>query len=184
MYSLRRPPCTTSLYIAVATGLKPFWQPRAPARARAPERCHLVPFVSARHRSRRGNHRADVDLARVSAKGEQLEAAFTARRFVAGVVHHSCRLGSAAAAAARQRGSEAAQTSASPGCGRMGTVCARRSQQDETEFELVDSDTDVDTDVQENWQRVVRRAQRLGVIRRTWAVTGHWLREVKARGRR
>ena len=71
----------------------------------------------------------------------------------------------------------------------MGTVCTRRSQrtgplQDETEFELVDSDTDVDTDVQENWQRVVRRAQRLGVIRRRWAVTGHWLREVKARGRR
>ena len=67
---------------------------------------------------------------------------------------------------------------------RMGTVCARRSQQDETEFELVDSDTDVDTDVQENWQRVVRRARRLGVIRRRWAITGHWLREVKARGRR
>ena len=66
----------------------------------------------------------------------------------------------------------------------MGTVCARRSQQDETEFELVDSDTDVDTDLQENWQRVVRRARRLGVIRRRWAVTGHWLWEVKARGRR
>ena len=67
---------------------------------------------------------------------------------------------------------------------RMGTVCARRSQQDETEFELVDSGTDVDTDVQGNWQRVVRRARRLGVIRRRWAITGHWLREVKARGRR
>ena len=70
----------------------------------------------------------------------------------------------------------------------MGTVCARRRQQigrsDETEFELVDSDTDIDLDVQENWQRVVRRAQRLGVIRRRWAITGHWLREVKARGRR
>ena len=172
--------------IAVATGLKPFWQPRAPARACAPERCHSVPSGTI-HLC--GNHRAVVDLARVSAKGGQLEAAFTARRFVAGVVHHSCRLGSAAAAAARQRGSEAAQTSASPGGGRMGTVCTRRSQrtgplQDETEFELVDSDTDVDTDVQENWQRVVRRAQRLGVIRRRWAVTGHWLREVKARGRR
>ena len=188
MYSLRRPPCTTSPFIAVATGLKPFWQPRAPARARAPERCHLVPFVSADTAAAEAITAADVDLARVSAKGGQLEAAFTARRFVAGVVHHSCRLGSAAAAAARQRGSEAAQTSASPGGGRMGTVCARRSQQigrsDETALELVDSDTDIDLDVQENWQRVVRRAQRLGVIRRRWAVTGHWLREVKARGRR
>ena len=72
---------------------------------------------------------------------------------------------------------------------RMGTVCTRRSHrtgplQDETEFELVDSDTDIDLDVQENWQRVVRRARRLGVIRRRWAITGHWLREVKARGRR
>ena len=51
MYSLRRPPCTTSLYIAVATGLKPFWQPRAPARACASLRCHLVPFISVEPRA-------------------------------------------------------------------------------------------------------------------------------------
>jgi len=68
----------------------------------------------------------------------------------------------------------------------MGTVRARRSQQDETEFvlEFEDTDTNTDADVQENWRRVVRRARRLGYIRRRWAITGHWLREVKARGRR
>ena len=66
----------------------------------------------------------------------------------------------------------------------MGTVCARRGQQDEIEFVLEDSDTDIDADVQENWRRVVRRARRLGYIRRKWAFLGHWFREVKARGRR
>ena len=54
--------------IAVATGLKPFWQPRAPARARAPERCHssLQAPQPQRHHSSRQR------LARVSSKGEQL----------------------------------------------------------------------------------------------------------------
>ena len=127
MYSLRRPPCTTSPFIAVATGLKPFWQPRAPARARAPERCHSVPYVSAGIAAAEAIT-AVVDLARVSSKkADSWEAAFTARRFVAGVVHHSCRLG---AAAARQRGSEATawQASQTHGYGVCSPESARRDR--------------------------------------------------------
>ena len=65
----------------------------------------------------------------------------------------------------------------------MGTVCSRRQEHIYIEIEI-EYESEEDADVQENWRRVVRKAQCLGYTRRKWAFLGHHLREVKARGRR
>ncbi len=50
-------------------------------------------------------------------------------------------------------------------------LCARRAPKRREDLRVAD------------WARVVRRVKRLARRRRQWACLGHWLQQVKARGR-
>ena len=44
-------------------------------------------------------------------------------------------------------------------------------------------DSDEDEQIAERWLHLTRRLGRLAFKRREWAFLGHWLRQVKQRGR-
>ena len=67
--------------------------------------------------------------------------------------------------------------------------CRRRSAPEADELILSDDDdtlshdSDEDEQIAERWLHLTRRLGRLAFKRREWAFLGHWLRQVKQRGR-
>ena len=47
----------------------------------------------------------------------------------------------------------------------------------------LESEDESDLDLEASWARVVRLNRRLAYRRRLWAFLGHWLRQIKERGR-
>ena len=67
--------------------------------------------------------------------------------------------------------------------------CRRRLAPEADELILSDEelilsdDSEEDEQIAERWLHLTRRLRRLAFKRREWAFLGHWLRQVKQRGR-
>ena len=64
----------------------------------------------------------------------------------------------------------------------MGAGCPCRARGD-AELESEEEEDEENLDLEASWSSLVRLNRRLAYRRRLWAFLGHWLRQVKERGR-